>query len=87
MDSKSKFSEIITIFERVRPEIERGIAEMQPVERKRAKQMWMELVEMVETKDDDIRTFADKLSKFNKQVYECRNRSRILASAGDMNVI
>lgn len=87
MDSKSKFSEIITIFERVRPEIERGIAQMQPIERKKARQMWLELVEMVESKDDDIRAFADKLSRFNKQIYECRNRSRILASAVDMNVI
>jgi hypothetical protein len=86
MDSRSKFSEIVTIFERVRPEIERGIAEMQPTERKKARQMWLELVEMVETRNADIRTFVDKLSRFNKQVYECRNRSRVLASAADMNV-
>ena len=87
MDSQSKFGEIVTIFERVRPEIERGIDEMQPFERKKARELWQELVEMVETRDDDIKIFADKLSRFNKQIYEYRNRARILVSVADMNVI
>ena len=87
MDSQSKFNEIITIFERVRPAIERGIASMQPIEQKKAEKIWQELIVMVETGDDDIMTFADKLSKFNMQVCEYRNCSRILASDIKMKVI
>lgn len=87
MDSQSKFDEIITIFERVRPAIERGIASMQPIEQQKAEKIWQELVVMVNTGDDDIKTFADKLSKFNKQVCEYRDRSRVLASDIKMKVI
>ena len=85
MDNRSKFNEIVSIFEKVRPSIERGITTMQSVDQQRAKQLWQELVEMVETKDDDIKTFADRLNRFNKQIYEYRNRSRLLASGMDMN--
>ena len=87
MDSQSKFSEIVTIFERVRPDIERGIDEMQPFERKKARELWQELVEMAESRDYDIRKFANKLGRFNKQIYEYRNRAPILATAADMNAI
>lgn len=87
MDSQSKFNEILTIFERVRPAIERGIALMQPIEQKKAEKIWQELIVIVETGDDDIKTFADKLSKFNEQVCEYQSRSRVLASDIKMKVI
>lgn len=85
MDNRTKFNEIVTIFEKVRPSIERGINTMQPIDQQRAKQLWQELVEMVETKDADIKIFADKLNRFNKHIHEYRNRSRLLGSGIDMN--
>ena len=87
MDNQSKFGEIITIFERVRPAIERGIASMQPIEQRKAEKIWQELVVMVDTGNDDIAIFADKLSRFNKQVCGYRDRARVLASDIKMKVI
>lgn len=87
MKQESTFSEIVTIFEKARPAIECGINSMQPPNRKEAEQIWQELVEMVENKENNIIKFSDKLREFNKCVYEYQIRAQILASSAQMDTI
>ncbi len=87
MDEKSRFKKLAAIFDKTRPAIEHGLASMQSHSQQRAKQIWQELVSMVETEESDVEKFARKLEEFNRQIAEYQARSRILASNAEMNVI
>ena len=87
MDEESRFQELVAIFERTRPAIERGLNSMQSHSQQRAKQIWQELVSMIEDKEDDIEKFARKLDEFNQQITEYQARAKVLASNAKMDVI
>ena len=87
MNKRSTFDNIIDIFEIARPSIERGINSMQSHERQKTKQIWQDLVSMIETREGDIEKFAGKLKEFSQQVHEYRVRSLMLSSDTKMNVI
>ena len=87
MDEESRFQELVAIFERTRPAIERGLNSMQSHSQQRAKQIWQELVSMIEDKEDDIEKFASKLDEFNQQITEYQARAKVLASNAKMDVI
>ncbi len=87
MDEKSRFKELAAIFERTRPAIEHGLASMQSHSQQRAKEIWQELVSMVEIGESDVEKFARKLEEFNRQIAEYQARSRILTSNAEMDVI
>ncbi len=85
--NQSTFDSIIDIFEIARPSIERGIDSMQSHDRQKAKQIWQEMVSMIETRESDIEKFSDKLKEFSQQVHEYRARSLILSSNIKMNIL
>ena len=85
--NQSTFDSIIDIFEIARPSIERGIDSMQSHDRQKAKQIWQEMVSMIETREGDIEKFSDKLKEFSQQVHEYRVRSLILSSNIKMNIL
>jgi len=87
MDKQSKFDEVVAIFEKTRPAIERGIGSMQSHGQQKTKQIWQEMVIMIESGEQDIEKFADKLQEFNKQVYEYQTRCRMLSPNANMHVI
>ncbi len=85
--NQSTFDSIIDIFEIARPSIERGIDSMQSHDRQKAKQIWQEMVSMIEAREGDIEKFSDKLKEFSQQVHEYRVRSLILSSNIKMNIL
>ncbi|MFC1717023.1 hypothetical protein ACFL6S_25370 [Candidatus Poribacteria bacterium] len=85
--NQSTFDSIIDIFEIARPSIEQGINSMQSHDRQKAKQIWQEMVSMIETREGDIEKFSDKLKEFSQQVHEYRVRSLILSSNIKMNIL
>ena len=87
MSKRSTFDNIIDIFEIARPSIERGIDSMQSHDRQKTKQIWQELVSMIETREGDIEKFAGKLKEFSQHIHKYRVRSLILSSDTKMDVI
>ena len=87
MNKESRFQKLVTIFERTRPDIERGLDSMQPHARQKAKQIWQELVSMMENKEDDIEKFAGKLDEFNQHIARYKARAKVLDSNVEMNVV
>ena len=85
--NQSTFDSIIDIFKIARPSIERGIDSMQSHDQQKAKQIWQEMVSMIETREGDIEEFSDKLKEFSQQVQEYRVRSLILSSNIKMNTL
>ena len=72
---------------RTRPAIERGLELMQPYCQAEAKQIWQELVSMIEAGEDDIGKFANKLDDFNVYMAEYQARSRALSANAEMDII
>ncbi len=87
MNEKSTFDSILNLFEIARPSIERGIDSMQSHDRQKTKQIWQEMVSMIESREADMEKFADKLKELSQLIHEYRVRSRILSSDIKMNIL
>ena len=87
MNKEPRFQELVAIFERTRPVIERGLDSMQPHARQKAKQIWQDLVSMMENKEYDIEKFAGKLDEFNQHIARYKARAKVLDSNVEMNVV
>jgi hypothetical protein len=77
---QTDYSKVADAFAVSRPVIERGLELMQCREKQQAKQVWQELVSMVEAEDEDVEKFARKLGELYKIVREYDIRSQELSS-------
>ena len=87
MDSESRPGKLENTFERVRPVIERVLESMQSSDQQRTKELWQELVSMIEAESYNIEMFAEKLSDFSRQIHEYIVRSRMLSSNEKLTTI
>lgn len=78
--ARTDLNKVADAFATNRSMIERGLELMQCREKQQAKQVWQELLSMVEAEDADVEKFARKLGEIYKIVREYDIRFQELSS-------